>query len=276
MMRATFLFSVDLEDVRLWMQDGEGFTERVPDNTLRYLNWLDKYQAKTTFFTVGQVARLYPELLQEIQHGGHEIACHSDLHLPVANQTADQFRADLENNLSSLHRAGVKEVVGYRAPIFSLTAASAPWVYPILKEYGISYSSSVLPAKSPLFGWPEFGMQPVQTDSGVWEIPMSVAPVGPLKLPVAGGVYFRVLPRWLMLRKVRSVLRQNSFVTGYFHPYDIDTLQERFMHPGINNSRLYNYLMYVNRSKVFDRLDRLMQLDVKMDTYHSFVKSLTA
>lgn len=273
-MLPTFLFSVDLEDVRLWMQNGERFTERVPDNTLQYLNWLDNYQAKITFFTVGQVARLYPELLQEIQHRGHEIACHSDLHLPVAGQTADQFRADLEANISSLHKAGVKQVVGYRAPIFSLTAKAAQWAYPILRDCGITYSSSVLPAKNPLFGWPEFGTAPVFTEAGVWEIPMSIAPVGPLKLPVAGGVYFRVLPRWLMLRKLRSLLQENGFVASYFHPYDIDTQQERFMHPGINNSRFYNYLMYMNRSEVFERLDKVMQLKVKMDTYLSFVTNL--
>lgn len=273
-MQHTFLFSVDLEDVRLWMQNGERFTDRVSENTLRYLDWLDNHQAKATFFTVGQVARLHPELLQEIQHRGHEIACHSDLHLPVASQTADQFRTDLENNISSLHKAGVKQVVGYRAPVFSLTAKSAPWVYPTLKEYGITYSSSVLPAKSPLFGWPEFGMTPVVTESGVWELPMTIAPVGPLKIPVAGGVYFRILPQWLMLRKVKSLLRETDFVTGYFHPYDIDAKQERFMHPGINNSRFYNYLMYVNRSTVFNRLDKLMQLGVSIRTYKSFVDEL--
>ena len=97
-----------------------------------------------------------------------------------------------------MRRAGAKDVRGFRAPIFSLTAATA-WAYPVLRELGFSYSSSVLPAKNPFYGWPGFGPEP-RLMEGIWELPMSVARFGPYVVPPAGGVYFRVLPRPLVLR----------------------------------------------------------------------------
>ena len=45
---------------------------------------------------------------------------------------------------------------------------------------------------------------------------------------------------------------------GEVGTYDIDTEQERFMHPDLNNNRMMNALMYWNRSKVLDRLARLV------------------
>src|SRR5271170_161414 len=76
-----FLFSVDLEDIRLRMKNGASFKERVPRNTEAYLKWLDKYKSKCTFFVTGDVAGLYPSLINEIAGAGHEIACHTNLHI---------------------------------------------------------------------------------------------------------------------------------------------------------------------------------------------------
>ena len=44
---------------------------------------------------------------------------------------------------------------------------------------------------------------------------------------------------------------------GYLHPYDVDTAQERFMHPELGGSRALNRLMYWGRGRVCRRLDRL-------------------
>ena len=35
-----FLFSVDLEDVRSWVENGEQYVPRVRQNTYKYLEWL--------------------------------------------------------------------------------------------------------------------------------------------------------------------------------------------------------------------------------------------
>lgn len=70
--KKTFLFSVDLEDVRLGVVNGESYKERVPININKYLNWLNKHRSKCTFFTTGHVAKKYPSLINEIVSEEHE------------------------------------------------------------------------------------------------------------------------------------------------------------------------------------------------------------
>jgi polysaccharide deacetylase family protein (PEP-CTERM system associated) len=262
----TYLFSIDLEDVRLWMPDGQKYAPRVPINTHKYLDWLRGHNATCTFFCVGQVAELYPSLIQEIVAEGHEVALHSHTHAPINQQTQEAFRADLHQNLEALYRAGSKDIVGYRAPIFSLTQETA-WAYPLLAQAGITYSSSVLPAANPLYGWAGFGQAPRQTEN-VWELPMTVGRLGGMHLPFAGGTYLRLLPTFLA--KGLFAKAQNP-VLGYAHPYDLDTEQERFMHPGIGGSPLYNQLMYLGRAGFLDKLDALLATGAQIMPYRQWL-----
>ena len=85
-------------------------------------------------------------------------------------------------------------------------------------------------------------------------------------MPVGGGVYFRVLPFSLIARAI-SRGAPDDVVTGYFHPYDIDVDQERFMHAGIKNNRFYHWLMFFGRGKVLGRLDRLVEKGLRVETY---------
>ena len=268
----TYLFSVDLEDVRLTIPNGERFRPRVEAMTGRYLDWLDRNGFRCTFFTVGEMARRYPALVREISQRGHEVACHSNKHIPLDQQTPDELRADVAAAISALNACGVDKVIGYRAPTFSLTAKTA-WAYDVLKSLGIEYSSSVLPAQNPLYGWPEFGAKARRTASGVLEIPMTLTRIGPLRVPVGGGVYFRALP----LRVIEWAFeRSDDAVTGYFHPYDIDTESERFMHADIHDNRFYHWLMYFNRGSVFTKLDKLVERGLHVETYARYAARLAA
>ncbi|MCD6066802.1 MAG: polysaccharide deacetylase, carbohydrate Esterase Family 4-like protein [Bacteroidetes bacterium] len=267
-----YLFSIDLEDVRLWMKGGEQYKERVPANTHAYMNWLNRHGFKCTFFTVGEVAEKYPSLIKEIISEGHEIACHTNKHITLDLQTPEEFRTDIEKSLEHFARAGAMEVKGFRAPVFSLTEKTS-WAHQVLYDLGFTYSTSVLPAKNPLFGWESFGPEPKRTGSGILEIPMTVGKIGPLNIPYGGGTYFRLLPKLLIKRKLQRHLSTQTPLLGYFHPYDIDTEQERFMHPGINNSMLYNRLMYVNRSSVFNKLDMIIANGFSIHTYQNYIRN---
>lgn len=265
-----FLFSIDLEDIRFRMKDGERYAARVPAAAQRYLSFLDRHKMKATFFTVGDAARAYPSLVKEIYDAGHEIACHSDLHIPLDELGKEKFRTDTLCNLESLHKAGVDRVAGYRAPVFSLVKETA-WAYEIFSELKFVYSSSVLPANSPLYGWKEFGAQ-CKKVNGVWEIPITVYSFPFITAPFAGGVYFRAFPFGFVCRKMEKDFSRGLAVRSYFHPYDIDTGQERFMHPDINNSRFYNFLLYYNRKDVFRRLEAVMETGCTIIPYIDYVK----
>lgn len=269
-----FLFSVDLEDVRLRMDDGLNYKPRVHVMVEDYLRFLNKHRSKATFFTVGDIPEHYPDLIKSILSEGHEIACHSNKHIPVTQQSKEAFKSDLLQNLEHLKNAGATSIVGYRAPIYSITKDTV-WAFEILAELGFTYSSSVLPAKNPLFGWEGFGEAPRMMNDKLLEIPVSVRGTNFMNVPFAGGVYFRVLPMPLIKKGFETHFSKGLAVTSYFHPYDSDTEQESFMHPGIKNSWFYNKLMYYNREKMFDRLETIMDtFDCKMMTYKEYAQNI--
>lgn len=265
----TYLFSIDLEDVRDFMKDGQQYAERVPAMTRRYLAFLRQRNSRCTFFVVGDVARKYPDLIRSIVNDGHEIACHSNKHITLENLDEHTFHADLEENIQHLQNAGAKNIKGFRAPVLSLTNKTQ-WAYKVLSKLGFIYSSSVLPAHNPLYGWPEFGQRP-KTIDGVLELPMTLSS-SLYPLPFAGGTYFRALPLWYTLNAFKRQHRKGDAILGYFHPYDIDTEQERFMHPGIHNNRFFNALMYYNRHTVFSKLESILKRGWKITPYSDFIQ----
>ena len=268
-----FLFSLDVEDVRAFVAGGERFRDAVVSNVERYLQFLERHSVRCTFFVVGDVARRYPQLVRDLVSQGHEIACHTSDHLTLDRQSPASFREDLLRNLDDLGRAGASDVCGFRAPVLSLTERTA-WAYEVLAEIGFSYSSSVLPARSPLHGWPGFSPQATRARSGVWELPVSVSGWPGLNVPFAAGVYFRMLPFFLVRRLFHREMAAGRSVVGYFHPYDVDVQQEHFMHPELGGNHLLNWMMYRNRHLLLPRLDKLLGKGCAIVLYKSFVARL--
>lgn len=264
---SSYLFSVDLEDPRDTIRDGQRYPDRVPHNTERLLAFLQQYRVRTTFFVVGHIARRHPQLIRSINDAGHEVACHTTGHVPLTERTPDALRADLQENIALLQAAGATDISGFRAPIFSLTQKT-PWAYDVLRELGFTYSSSVLPAPNPLYGWPEHGTA-VRDHDGLVEIPVTLLPL--LNVP-SGGVYFRVLPKWLLMPWFRARRRHDDAIVGYLHPYDIDTHDARYTFAGFEDKPLFNQLMYTGRGSVFDKLRAVMDMGFEILPYRDWVR----
>ncbi|HYE29547.1 MAG TPA: polysaccharide deacetylase family protein [Allosphingosinicella sp.] len=260
---ATFLFSVDVEDPRLGLMGGERLPARVPALVETYLEFLRRRGEKGSFFVVGEVARRHPEAVRAIAAEGHEIGCHSDSHVPLDRTGRARFRDDLRSNLDALRSAGAGEVAGYRAPCFSMTGETG-WAYEILAELGFAYSSSVLPARSPLYGFAGFGAEPRLID-GIVELPVTLLPFRWLPVPV-GGLYFRVLPRLLLRRALATLRRRGSTVASYHHPYDIDR-EQLFTHAGFRRGSPFDLLMRANRGDVLPRLEMARSLGFRFAPY---------
>jgi polysaccharide deacetylase family protein (PEP-CTERM system associated) len=265
-----YLFSIDLEDVRLMFPGGTRFRPRVPLMTERYLRFLQQHSIKGTFFVVGNTARAHPGLIRDILSEGHEVGSHTDTHVSLDRQTPGSFRDDLRRNLDALAATGVEDVWGFRAPTFSLVEETR-WAYEVLAELGFRYSSSVVPAPHPLYGWPGFGMEP-KMQGTILELPLTLLPSRYLRVPFGGGIYFRVLPRSLLAGAFRWHLQRQVPVLGYLHPFDIDHEQERFMHPGISGNRFYNTLAYYNRKAVMNRLEMVLELGFKFVSYRAYIE----
>jgi peptidoglycan/xylan/chitin deacetylase (PgdA/CDA1 family) len=110
----------------------------------RLLELLSDYELTATFFVPGLTAERYPETVQRIVEGGHEVGHHSYSHRsPVDLSPADE-RRDFERALAALEHLGV-EPSGHRAALWE-----ASWQTPqLVAEYGLKYDSSLMDSDRP-------------------------------------------------------------------------------------------------------------------------------
>lgn len=261
----TFLFSIDFEE--FYAAERQDTFRRTPLPLLadRLLDFLRAAGMRCTFFIVGEIALRFPDAIRSIAAAGHELACHTHTHRPLDEHTPASLRDDLLRNLDAIRPFAAAPVIGFRAPVLSLTARAA-WAHEVLAGLGFKYSSSVLPATNPLYGWPGFGPAP-RLVNGITEVPVTLASFGPLRLPIGAGTYFRCLPMPCIRSAFEAAARRDAPIVGYFHPYDIDTAQERVMSRGVNGSRFMNSLLYLNRSRTLERLESLLRAGFKIIPY---------
>jgi polysaccharide deacetylase family protein (PEP-CTERM system associated) len=207
---------------------------RVEMQTDRLLEFLDSSHTTGTFFVLGWIAKRYPDLVRKIALAGHEIASHGLQHTMITKLSPEDFRADLRCSKAILEDITGRKILGYRAPTFSITRETA-WAHGILGEEGFSYSSSVFPIWHDRYGWPQFGDEPkkLETTEGrdLWEIPLSVWRIGPLRIPFGGGGYLRLYPLSITKLLFRLHERKGKSVILYVHPWELDSDQPQIQAP---------------------------------------------
>jgi polysaccharide deacetylase family protein (PEP-CTERM system associated) len=247
------------------------FECRVEANTLRILDILDEHEAKATFFVLGWVAQRFPQLVRGIVGRGHELASHGFHHRRVNTQDRQAFREDIRTSKELLEDLGGAEVLGYRAPSYSISKQTL-WAFDELLEAGYTYDSSVFPIRHDFYGiddWPRFPFHLKRLGPGQWEplagscqsgqfleVPITTLRLAGKNLPVAGGGYFRLMPyalsRWAFQRINQAEKKPFVF---YLHPWEIDPGQPRIFGAGWK-SRIRHYL---NLDLTEKRLRRLLQ-----------------
>lgn len=215
------------------------FEDRIVESTERLLGILDQAEVKATFFVLGYVAEQFPSLIRRVADKGHEIGLHGYHHFQVSRLAPEEFRAEVLRGRAVVETAGGKQVIGHRAPMFSIDRSSL-WALEVLRDLGFSYDSSVFPTRNMLYGYPDaprFPYQPFGNGDFV-EFPVSTVRMIGVNWPVAGGFYLRLLPYRLFRGALRWLNREGRPAIIYVHPWDLDpdhprpnpTLRERFTH----------------------------------------------
>lgn len=234
---------------------------RVEANMDRMLALFSEARVHGTFFTLGWIAERYPALIRRIVAEGHELASHGHGHQLVHTLTPDEFRQDLLRAKHLLEDTGGVQVIGYRAPTFSIGPRN-PWAFEILEQTGHRYSSSIYPVKHDLYGAPDaprFPYVPIpgaQVEYPLLEIPMTTVQIAGRNIPISGGGYFRLMPFPLyeaLLRRYLAVEKRPAIF--YIHPWEIDPAQ-----PSVPAaSRLARFRHTVNLAATAPRLARLLR-----------------
>lgn len=250
---APIVLSVDVEDYyqvaafsrQVRRADWEWYPPRIERNVERLLELFGQWKVRATFFVLGWEARQRPQLVRAIAEHGHEVACHSMWHREIYSLSPQEFLADTREAKATIEDAIGREVVGYRAPSFSLRLDSL-WALPLLVQLGFRYDSSIFPVRHPNYGIP--GAAPAPSRLGfagqtLWELPPATAAVGRHRIAVAGGAYLRHLPfpllRW-GIRRLTRVERQPAML--YLHPWEIDPWQPRLRASWLTRLRHYGGL----------------------------------
>ena len=272
------VFSVDVEDYfhvaalseTIKVEDWSTISPRVVGNTRRLLDLFERHNVKATHFVLGWVAERFPELVREIDARGHEVASHGYSHQLIYEQSPEVFLEETRKSKDILEGILGKPVVGYRAASYSITKNSL-WALDILSELGFKYDSSIFPIRHDRYGIPDAEPLPhkLQTPNGseIVEFPLTTSNLFGIKMPAAGGGYFRLYPYVLSKFLLQRVQKAKKPIVFYLHPWEIDYAQPRVKVSIFSRFRHYN-----NLDKCEQRLERLLQ-DFRFCTMSQVLKT---
>ncbi len=265
------ILTVDVEPwyCDLQMNEWKGRPEYVAPVTRDILDMLDDSGNRATFFVLAGVAERYPDLIEEIVDRGQEVASHGHSHTPVRELTPESFEEELVRSVAALEAAGADEVVGFRAPQFSIDEKSM-WALNILRDHGFVYDASVFPVKTPLYGIPYAPRTPYRIDSetllpgesDLWELPSAATRLPVVgNVPVAGGFYLRALPYSLYRAGLRAAPEPR---VCFIHPWDLD--------PDVPRIPEFGFTHYLNTDSARNKFVKLLA-DFEFTTAIDYVRN---
>ena len=227
----------------------------------KILDWLRKNETFATFFVVGELLELKPELLDKILDGGHEIGFHTMYHTRL---DSPNFKDKFVDEVKKFDIMTAKKSKGFRAPTFSLNYSSA-WAIDVLAENNYQYDSSIVPAKTKLYGVPNAETKPYRISSSsidrndpnakILEFPLLVTKFFGKTIPAAGGFYLRVLPLKIIENAIKEYNDHDSPATFYIHSWE---LTPEYM-PKVPLSFIDGFVTYHNLGKTLSRMDKILK-----------------
>jgi peptidoglycan/xylan/chitin deacetylase (PgdA/CDA1 family) len=141
-------FETNAREVWITIDDGPSTA-----HTLKLLEILKRFDARATFFVVGEHAEKYPHLITEILAQGDAVANHTHTHprLTFWCASARRIRREIDRCAETLRTADDRPAFFFRAPVGMVN----PFVHPALARRGLT-----------LIGWSARGLDTVKRDAG--------------------------------------------------------------------------------------------------------------
>lgn len=198
-------------------------TQTMLDGFLNYIEILNAHNLKTTFFVLSELSEIAKEYILYADRCGHEIACHGKSHMRPLEMDVDVFRSELVDAKDALSNLIGKEVIGYRAPCYSINKER----YAVLQEIGFQYSSSKIDVFHPLYGNPGINKSDeiipfVYSMNGFKEFALNTEKFLGIDIAISGGGWVRIFP-WHCFMKplLKKHLTKIDIYTFYTHPFEL-------------------------------------------------------
>jgi len=179
--------------------------------------------ARGTWFCLADQARRNPGAVRRIADAGHRIGVHGYTHTRAFQLDRATFQDSLKTSKAVLEDITGLEVLGFRAPEWSLRDEAADW-WRLLPELGFRFDSSRAPLK--VIGDPAWPRRPYRLPNGLWELPPPVMGLGPLTVPMWGWA-MRLWPEALLRARLQALAAERAGTPLVLHPWELDEGQPR-------------------------------------------------
>lgn len=240
----------------------------------KILTFLEKHDTYATFFIVGEILQNFPDILDKILGNGHEIGFHTMYHYRL---DSNHFQEKFSKELDDFAMLTENKSKGFRAPTFSLNEKSS-YIIDILEQHNYVYDSSIVPAKTSMYGIPNAPKHPYKITSNsldsnnpkgkIIEFPLMVTKFLGKQIPAAGGFYLRTLPFGTTKNALKTYDKENIPGVFYIHSWE---LTPEYM-PKIKLSVKNNFITYHNLDKVIDRMDYLLS-NFQFTSFERFIQN---
>ena len=227
----------------------------------KILDLLRKNETFATFFLVGELLLVKPELQDKILDEGHEIAFHTMYHTRL---DSEGYKEKFLDEVKIFEKLTSGKSKGFRAPTFSLNDTSS-WIIDILRECGYQYDSSVVPAKGKMYGLPNALTEPYRISSScienddpnsdMIEFPLLVTKFLGKKIPAGGGFYLRTLPMRVIKNAIKKYEDLKIPATFYIHSWELTP--EFFTKIPMNKKD--KFVTYHNIEKAYGKMDEILE-----------------
>lgn len=239
----------------------------------KILDWLRINETYATFFMVGELLESKPELLDKILANGHEIGFHTMYHTRL---DSPNFKESFVEEIKRFDTLTGGKSKGFRAPTFSLNHSSS-WAIDVLSENNYQYDSSVVPAKTKLYGLPNAERKPYRITSNsierndpngkMMEFPLLTIFFGK-QIPACGGFYLRILP----LKIIENAINENDEnkipSSFYIHSWE---LTPEYM-PKVSMPFVDNFVTYYNLKGTMNKMGKLLK-KFKFTSFEKFIST---
>ena len=241
----------------------------------KILELLRKTETRATFFVVGEILKSNPEIMDKIISNGHEIGFHTMKHCRL--DTPD-FKKTFKEELKEFKKITSGRSVGFRAPTFSLNKKSA-WVIDELVENNYKYDSSIVPAKTNMYGNPGAQKSPYKITSSnlesnsetgkIIEFPLLVTKLFGKTIPASGGFYLRVLPLRIIKNTIENYSKNEIPSTLYIHSWE---LTPEYI-PKIKLPKKNHFITFHKINKTFSKMNEILN-EFEFTSFNKYFKNI--
>ncbi len=241
----------------------------------KILDLLRKHETLATFFVVGELLEIQPEILDKIIENNHEIGFHTMYHDRL---DSPGFKEKFPDEIKKFEKLTNGKSQGFRAPTFSLNTESS-WVIDVLEKNNYVYDSSIVPAKTNLYGMPNANNKPYKIsskcleenseDGKIIEFPLLVTKFLGKKIPAGGGFYLRTLPLRVIENAIKSYEKQK--IPGVFYIHSWELVPE--LMPKIQLPKKDHFITFHNINRAYSKMEKLLD-KYDFTSFENFIQNM--